>query len=206
MKIKLLALPAAGALLAFGAAACTGGSDDTAQLDAWAKKLCGTAGAPYARSQDAQADLGRVRQGESPDDLRKRLSADMAAQAQAARQIAAALDGAGAPKADGGAQLQQQVLRGLRDAAAGFGQVQQKVDSLPTDDQARFADGLRSVKDQIQQPAQLYGSAVRRLQAGRTGESIARQPGCLAPAGGSAPAQAPSGSPAASPSSAAPQG
>jgi hypothetical protein len=193
VKIKLLALPAAGALLAFGAAACS--SDNTAQLDAWAKSVCGSAQDPIARGNTALADTGRVTPGETPDALRKRLSADIAALGQANQQIAAAVDKAGAPKVDKGADLQQQAVRELNQAATGYQQVQKKVDALPTGDQAKFADGLKSVGDQVQQLAQLSSSAIARLQTGAVGRAIAKQPGCKSASGGSG---APSASPSAS--------
>lgn len=189
MKIKLLALPAAGALLAFGATACS--SDNTAQLDAWAKSVCGSAQDPIAQANTALADTGRVTRGEKPEALRKRLSGDIAALGKANRQIADAVDKAGAPKVDKGSDLQQQAVRELGQAATGYQQVQQKVDALPTGDQAKFADGLKSVGDQVQQLAQLSSSAIARLQTGRLGQAIAKQPGCKSASGGSAAPSAP---------------
>ncbi|MFJ6212289.1 small secreted protein [Streptomyces sp. NPDC092296] len=175
MKIKLLALPVAGALLAFGAAAC---SDNSEQLDAWAKSVCDAAQDPIAQANSALADTGRVQQGESPAQLRKRLSGDIAVLGRANQQIAASVDKAGAPKVDGGAGLQQQAVAELGKAATGYQDVQRKVDALPTDDQARFADGLKSVGDQVQQLAELSSSAIAKLQTGDLGQAIAKQPGC----------------------------
>ncbi|WP_055586757.1 hypothetical protein [Peterkaempfera griseoplana] len=193
MKIKLLALPAAGALLAFGAAACS--SDNTAQLDSWAKSVCDSAQGPIARSNAALQDTGRVEQGESPAVLRKRLSTDMSVRGQAVQQIAAAVDKAGAPKIDGGADLHRQAVQELGQASAGYQQLQKKVDALPTEDQAKFADGLKSVGDQAQQLAQLSGSAMARLQTGDLGRAIAKQPGCKAIGGGAASSSAPADEP-----------
>ncbi|WP_377270103.1 small secreted protein [Peterkaempfera sp. SMS 1(5)a] len=199
MKIKLLALPAAGALLAFGAAACSSGN--TAQLDSWAKSVCDSAQDPIARSNTALQDTGQVKQGESPADLRKRLSTDMSVRGQAVQQIAAAVDKAGAPKIDGGADLHQQAVRELGQASTGYQQLQKKVDALPTDDQAKFADGLKSVGDQAQQLAQLSGSAIARLQTGDLGRAIAKQPGCKSIGGGAPSSPAPAGqAPAGQPS------
>ncbi|MGA5702086.1 hypothetical protein [Peterkaempfera bronchialis] len=193
MKIKLLALPAAGVLLALGATAC---SDNTAQLESWAKAVCDAAKNPISQANAALADTGRVKQGESPDQLRKRLSGDIAVLGQANRQIAAAVDAAGAPKIDNGSGLQQQAVDELGRAAAGYQEVQKKVDALPTGDQAKFADGLKSVGDQVQQLAQLSSSAIAKVQTGDLGQAIAKQPGCKTAAGDSA--SAPASGPAAS--------
>lgn len=204
--MKLLALPAAGALLAFGAVAC---SDNSEQLNSWAGSVCSAAKGPIAQAAAALADTGRVSEGEDPDQLRKRLSGDIAVLGQANRQIAAAVDKAGAPEVDHGADLQKQAVGELGEAAAGYQDVQHKVDSLATGDQAKFADGLKSVGDQVQQLAQLSSTAIARLQDGDLGQAIAKQPGCrtasttptapTAPATSTASADAPAASAPASP-------
>jgi hypothetical protein len=205
VKTKLLAVPAAGLLLAFGAVAC---SDNSKQLEGWATTVCDAAKDPIAQANAALTDTGRVKQGETPDQLRTRLSGDIAVLGRANQQIAAAVDRAGAPKVDNGAALQAQAVAELGKAATGYQTVQKKVDSLPTGDQAKFADGLKSVGDQVQQLAQLSSSALDRLQTGDLGKAIAKQPGCRTATGGaSSPSSEPSGSPSdasASGSSAAP--
>ncbi|MFI6449459.1 small secreted protein [Kitasatospora sp. NPDC050543] len=176
MNKRLLAVPALGALLALGAVGC--GGDNGEQLTAWATNVCGSAKDPIAQSKAALADTGEVKDGEAPADLQKRLSGDVGRLAQTNQQIAEAIDKAGAPKVDNGANLQKDAVNELNEAAKGYLEVQKKLDALPNADQAKFADGLRSVGDQVQQLARLSTQAQSKLQGGDLGAAMAKQEGC----------------------------
>ncbi|WP_431679379.1 hypothetical protein [Kitasatospora sp. KL5] len=178
MNKRLLTVPALGALLAFGAVACS--DDNTKQLDGWAKGVCDAAQSPIAQSRSALADIAKVTPGEAPLDLQKRLSADLAALAKANQGLADAVDKAGAPKSDNGEAARTDAVNELRKASQGYVDAQKKLDGLATTDQARFADGLRSVGDQVQQLAQLSTQGLNRLQTGEAGDAIKRQSGCKA--------------------------
>ncbi|GAA1075757.1 MULTISPECIES: small secreted protein [Kitasatospora] len=181
MNKRLLTVPALGALLAFGAVAC-GGDDNTKQLDGWAKSVCDAARSPIAQSRVALADTAKVTSGEAPIALQKRLSADLAELAKSNAGLADAVDKAGAPKSEDGETARTDAVNELRKAAQGYVDVQKKLDALATDDQAKFADGLRSVGDQVQQLAQLSTQGLNRLQTGEAGDAMKRQPGCKAQA------------------------
>ncbi|MEV7022372.1 small secreted protein [Kitasatospora sp. NPDC093558] len=195
MNKRLLAVPALGALLAFGAVGC--GDDNSKQLESWASTVCGAAKDPIAQAQSALADTGQVKTGEVPADLQKRLSADIGHLAKTNQDIAKAIDAAGAPKVDDGANLQKGTVAELNKAADGYLDVQKKLDALSSADQAKFADGLRSVADQVQQLATLSTQAQGKLQRGELGAAMAKQDGCkpsatTAPGGsGTVPATAP---------------
>lgn len=212
---RLLGLPLLGVLLATGAAACS--SDNSGQLNSWAKQVCDGMRDPVTQSQNALKDTGQVKQGEAPADLQKRLAADLGALGTSNQQIADAIDKAGAPKIDNGAGLQKDAVSELRQAAQGYQDVQKKLSGLSTDDQGKFADGLKSVGDQAQQLSKLSTVALAKVQTGDLGKALAKQPGCksqgssTAGAGGAAGASAgasagagASGSPASSGSPAAP--
>ncbi|MDH6703355.1 hypothetical protein P3T27_000036 [Kitasatospora sp. MAA19] len=184
MNKRLLAVPALGALLAFGAVGC--GDDNGKQLEAWASNVCGSAKDPIAQAQTALADTGQVKTGEAPADLQKRLSADIGRLAKTNQDIAAAINSAGAPKVADGANLQKDTVAELTKAADGYQDVQKKLDALSNADQAKFADGLRSVADQVQQLASLSTQAQGKLQRGDLGAAMAKQEGCK-PAGSTAP-------------------
>ncbi|MEU9042482.1 MULTISPECIES: hypothetical protein [unclassified Kitasatospora] len=177
MNKRLLAVPVLGVLLAFGAVGC-GGDDNSKQLESWASSVCGAAKDPIAQAQTALADTGQVKTGEAPADLQKRLSTDIGRLAKTNQDIAAAIDGAGAPKVQDGATLQKDTVDELKKAADGYQEVQKKLDALPNNDQAKFADGLRSVADQIQQLASLSTQAQSKLQRGDLGAAMAKQEGC----------------------------
>lgn len=175
---RLLAVPALGVLLAFGAVGCGGDDNNSKQLESWASTVCGAAKDPIAQAQSALADTGQVKTGEAPADLQKRLSADIGRLAKTNQDIAAAVDTAGAPKVQDGATLQKDTVEELKKAADGYVEVQKKLDALPNDDQAKFADGLRSVADQVQQLASLSTQAQSKLQRGDLGAAMAKQEGC----------------------------
>ncbi|MFJ8443323.1 small secreted protein [Kitasatospora griseola] len=191
MKKRLVTVSALGALLALAAVGCS--ADDSAKLDGWAKNVCDAARDPIAQSRTALADTGNVKEGESPVDLQKRLSTDLAALATTNQQLADAVEKAGAPKIDSGAKVQQDAVNELKQVAQGYLDAQKKLDGLTNADQAKFADGLRSVGDQVQRLSQVSTGALATLQSGDLGDAIKKQPGCKAAAGG-APAAAPSGS------------
>ncbi|MFJ4190348.1 small secreted protein [Kitasatospora sp. NPDC089509] len=205
MNKRLLAVPALGVLLAFGAVGC--GDDNSKQLESWASNVCGAAKDPIAQAQSALADTAQVKTGEGPADLQKRLSADIGRLAKTNQDIAAAIDAAGAPKVDNGAALQKDTVDELKKAADGYLDVQKKLDALPNNDQAKFADGLNSVADQMRQLSSLSTQAQSKLQHGDLGAAMAKQEGCkptpATPAAAGASGGA-SGSPAAGGGSASP--
>ncbi|MEK2488230.1 hypothetical protein WN990_01580 [Kitasatospora purpeofusca] len=193
MNKRLLAVPALGALLAFGAVGC--GDDNSKQLDSWAASVCGAAKDPITQAQGALADTAQVKTGETPADLQKRLSADIGRLAKTNQDIAAAIDGAGAPKVDDGANLQKDTVAELTKAADGYLEIQKKLDALPTVDQSKFADALRSVGDQIQQLASLSTQAQGKLQRGDLGAAMAKQEGCKPGSAAAAPTSPATGAP-----------
>ncbi|MQS13428.1 small secreted protein [Streptomyces kaniharaensis] len=194
MNKRLLAVPALGALLAFGAVGC--GDDNSKQLESWASNVCGAAKDPIAQAQTALADTGQVKTGETPADLQKRLSTDIGRLAKTNQDIAKSIDAAGAPKVDDGTNLQKDTVAELNKAADGYLDVQKKLDALSNTDQAKFADGLRSVADQVQQLASLSTQAQAKLQRGELGAAMAKQDGCK-PAASTAPTAGATGTPTA---------
>ncbi|WP_051732373.1 hypothetical protein [Kitasatospora phosalacinea] len=197
MKKRLVTVSALGALLALAAVGCS--ADDSAEkLDGWAKSVCDAAKDPIAQSRTALADTADVKEGESPADLQKRLSADFASLATTNQQLADAVQKAGAPKIDDGAKVQQDAVNELKQVAQGYLDAQKKLDALAGSDQAKFADGLRSVGDQVQQLSQVSTSALAALQSGDLGDAMKKQPGCKA---GGTGAGAGAGAASAAPSS-----
>ncbi|WP_316522725.1 hypothetical protein [Kitasatospora brasiliensis] len=181
MNKRLLAVPALGVLLAFGAVGCGGDDNNSKQLESWASNVCGAAKDPIAQAQTALADTDQVKTGESPADLQKRLSADVGRLAKTNQDIAAAIDAAGAPKVKDGETLQKDTVDELKKAADGYLEVQKKLDALSNNDQAKFADGLRSVADQLRQLASLSTQAQSKLQSGELGAAMAKQESCKRP-------------------------
>ncbi|MFE1317718.1 small secreted protein [Kitasatospora phosalacinea] len=184
-----MTVPVLGALLALAAVGCSA-DDSAAKLDGWAKSVCDAAKDPVAQSRAALADTADVKEGESPADLQKRLSADLASLATTNQQLADAVQKAGAPKIDDGAKVQQDAVNELKQVAQGYLDAQKKLDGLASTDQAKFADGLHSVGDQVQQLSQVSTSALATLQSGDLGDAMKKQPGCKAGAAGTGAASA----------------
>ncbi|MER8103173.1 hypothetical protein [Kitasatospora sp. NPDC094016] len=198
MNKRLLAVPVLGALLAFGAVGC-GGDDNGKQLESWASNVCGSAKDPIVQAQAALADTAQVKTGETPTELQKRLSTDIGRLAKTNQDIAAAITAAGVPKVKDGANLQKDAVDELTKAADGYQDIQKKLDAVTNTDQSKFADGLRSISDQIQQLASLSTQAQGKLQRGDLGAAMAKQDGCK-------PAAAAPGGASATPSAGAPGG
>jgi hypothetical protein len=175
-----------------GLTAC--GSGDSKAMDAWAVSLCSGVQGPVQQANTALADTGTVKNAEAPKDLQTRLAADFGTLATANTEIAQAVQKAGAPKVDNGAQTQADAVTELNQAAGGYTKVQQTVQQLPAGDQAKFADGLKGVSDQVQRLSGLSTSALQSLQTGALGVALAKQPGCKSVNGAASATAAPSGS------------
>jgi hypothetical protein len=173
---KWLTLVAPAGLVLLGVTACGGGNGPA--VEAWAKSVCQGMQSPVQQANAALADTGAVRTGESPKALQTRLAADLGTLATANSQIAQAVQKAGVPKVDNGAQLQADAVSELNQAAGGYTKAQKSVQGLVVSDQAKFAAGLKGVGDQVQQLAELSTGALQKLQTGDLGTALAKQPGC----------------------------
>ena len=178
---KWLRLVAPAGLVLLGVTACGGGNGPA--VDAWAKSVCQGMQSPVQQANAALADTGAVKTGESPKALQTRLAADLGTLATANSQIAQAVQKAGVPKVDNGAQLQADAVSELNQAAGGYTKAQKSVQGLVVSDQAKFAAGLKGVGDQVQQLAELSTSALQKLQTGDLGTALAKQPGCKSVSG-----------------------
>ena len=56
--------------------------------------------------------------------------------------------------------------------------LRKQVDALPVTDQAKFADGLKSVSDNLAKVSKSGEQALDTLRQGEVGQAMAKQPGC----------------------------
>jgi hypothetical protein len=192
---------AAAALLAaaLGAAAltaCSSGDDGDKKkrerLEHWAAQLCTPeVVSAIDASRTALTDVARVVPGETPEQLRGRLSADVARVAEGDTRLAAALDRAGAPDVKDGAALRADLTGELRASAQRWNDLRAKIDALPVDAQNTFATALRALDPDIQALGTTSRAALGRLHSGETGQALAAVPGCSA----TAPTPPPAGNP-----------
>ncbi|MGW1989716.1 hypothetical protein [Embleya sp. NPDC001921] len=200
-------------VLASALTACGGGGDDKndekkkqqAELRAWAAKVCAVdVTARIDEARVALADVGKVIPNEQPATLRTRLAADISRLADADNALADAIDRAGIPAVPDGATLRTSVVAELRNAAKGWAGIQARMESLATDKQNVFADGLRSLNPEIDGLRASAHTALDKLHRGEPGKALAAVPGCAAgkpDALPTAPVSAPtSGAPGGTPS------
>ncbi|MFI6981886.1 hypothetical protein ACIBSV_25275 [Embleya sp. NPDC050154] len=209
-------------VLASALTACGGGDDDKndekkkkqAELRAWAAKVCAVeVTARIDEARVALADVGKVIPNEQPATLRTRLAADISRLADADNALADAIDRAGIPAVADGATLRTSVVAELRNAAKGWAGIQAKMESLATDKQNVFADGLRSLNPEIEGLRASAHTALDKLHRGEPGKALAAVPGCAAgkpdalptaPVTSAPTSAAPGGTPSAGASGAAP--
>lgn len=93
-------------------------------------------------------------------------------------------------------------MKELNASSAAYANLQKRVDALNTKDQAKFADGLKGIADELNKIGASGDEALKKLQSGEVGAAMAKQEGCQKPTASVPPNTAPSkpASPSASPS------
>ncbi|KRV47582.1 hypothetical protein AQ490_06725 [Wenjunlia vitaminophila] len=180
MNEKVATALAGAALAALALAGCGGGDDNSKEMEAWAKDVCGSMKTLLDRAEQAEKDTGVVKEGEKPADLKKRLSQDMDTAATSYRELADDVNGAGPPPVDDGEQLHRDAVEQLRNSAKAYEDLKQQVDELDTKNQGNFAEGLTDVSKEQQALGKMDSEALRKLGTGETGRAMAEQPGCKA--------------------------
>lgn len=178
-----------GAVLVLALAGC-GQEDNSEELDAWAKSVCDSVKPQVQGAQRALGDIAQVKPDEKPADLKKRLSTDIDALARSNSELATDIRKAGAPPVDKGDQLHKDAVSDLRASAGSYQGLKKKVDGLDTKDQAKFAEGLRGVGEEIKKLSLRNDQSLDKLQSGDIGRAMAEQQGCKA-AASSGPADGP---------------
>ena len=82
---------------------------------------------------------------------------------------------------------QKEAVKELNASSAAYADLKKKVDALDTKDQAKFADGLKGVADELNKISKSGDEALRKLQSGEVGKAMAKQPGCQKPTASVAP-------------------
>ncbi|TDC79399.1 small secreted protein [Streptomyces hainanensis] len=180
MKKLALVLTSSAALMVT-LSAC--GDDSGAQTDEWAKNVCDEVQPQVSQIQAANAAITDASAGDrAPADVQAADSAAFQDISAAYASLADAVDAAGDPPVDEGAQLRQDAVSELRAISESYAALQETVDGLDTSDQAAFADGLQGVAGQLQELGQSGDEALNELQSGELGQAMARQEGCQRPA------------------------
>ncbi|GAA3014440.1 small secreted protein [Streptomyces fulvorobeus] len=200
MNKKLAAALSGGAVLVLTLSGCSDDSDN--KVDDWAKKVCDQVQPQLQKIADANADIQRQTADNSkPADVQATDSAAFQQISQAYKALGSAVDSAGPPPVDDGETTQKEAVKELNASSAAYAELKTKVDALDTKDQAKFADGLKGIADELNKISTSGDQALKKLQSGEVGTAMAKQKGCQKPTASSPP---PAGSPApASPSASA---
>lgn len=178
VKNKLAAaLSATVVILAMGSlSGCGDGGNE--ELDAWAKTVCDQASAQVKKINDANTHISNTPSDAKPQDVRSADSTAFGQISDAYKALAGIVGKAGDPPVDNGAKLKQDAVNDLNSLSTAYANLRKQVDALPVSDQAKFADGLKSVSDNLSKVSKSGEQALDTLRQGDVGQAMAKQPGC----------------------------
>ncbi|NJP50471.1 small secreted protein [Streptomyces sp. SBST2-5] len=177
---KLAAALSGGAVLVLALTGC-GGDDSNEELDAWAKQVCDAVQPQAKKIESANAAIQKETSDNStPEDVQKTDSKAFKDMSDAYKAIGAAVEKAGPPNVDDGEKKQRNAVKELNSISAAYASLRKQVDGLDTDDQAKFADGLKDIATELDKLSKSGNDALRNLEEGEVGEAMSRQPSCQA--------------------------
>ncbi|MEU8507111.1 small secreted protein [Streptomyces brevispora] len=190
MNKKLAAALSGGAVLVLTLSGCSDDSDN--KVNDWAKKVCDQVQPQLQKIADANASIQQQTADNSkPADVQKTDSAAFQQISQAYKALGSAVDSAGPPPVDDGETTQKEAVKELNASSAAYADLQKQVDDLDTKDQAKFADGLKGIADELNKISTNGDQALKKLQSGKVGTAMAKQEGCQKPTASASPAAAP---------------
>ncbi|MET7291439.1 small secreted protein [Streptomyces griseoloalbus] len=175
---KLAAALSGGAVLVLALTGC-GGDDTNEKLDAWAKQVCDAVQPQAAKIKSANAAIQKETSDNStPDEVQKADSKAFQDMSDAYKAIGAAVTKAGAPDVENGEKKQTDAVKELNGISASYASLKKQVDGLDTDDQAKFADGLKDIAAELDKLSKSGSNALSALEEGEVGEAMSRQSSC----------------------------
>lgn len=185
---KLAAALSGGAVLVLALTGCSS-DDGNEKLDAWAKEVCDAVQPQAKKIEAANAAIQKETSDNStPEEVQKTDSKAFQDMSAAYKAIGAAVNKAGAPDVENGEKKQQDAVKELNGISTSYSDLKKQVDGLDTDDQAKFADGLKDIATELDKLSKSGNDALKALEEGEVGEAMSRQASCktaTAPATGS---------------------
>ncbi|MCK8677946.1 small secreted protein [Streptomyces lichenis] len=178
MNKKLVAALSGGAVLVLTLAGCSDEDNGDGKVNAWAQKVCDTAQPQIQKRANAQQAIISTAADGKPADVQTADSKAFQDIADANRSLAKGIEAAGVPPVDQGDTVQQDAVKELNATATAYDGLKKQVDALDPKNQQRFADGLQSVAAGLQKIEKMDQDALSKLQSGRLGQAMAKQPGC----------------------------
>ncbi|MFJ4964838.1 small secreted protein [Streptomyces sp. NPDC088729] len=186
MNKKLAAALSGGAVLVLTLSGCSDDSDN--KVNDWAKKVCDQVQPQLQQIANANADIQQQTADNSkPADVQQTDSAAFQQISQAYKSLGAAVESAGPPPVDDGETTQKEAVKELNASAAAYADLKTKVDDLDTKDQAKFADGLKGIADELNKISSNGDQALKKLQSGEVGTAMSKQKGCQKPTASTGP-------------------
>ncbi|MGW2517989.1 small secreted protein [Streptomyces sp. NPDC001617] len=176
---KLAAALSGGAVLVLALSGCSSSNDNNDKLNAWAKQVCDAVQPQAKKIEAANAAIQKQTSDNSaPGDVQKTDAQAFQDMSDAYRAIGAAVQNAGAPDVDNGAQKQKNAVKELNDIAASYATLQTQVGKLNIKDQAKFADGLKGIATSLDKLSQSGNDALKTLEEGDVGKAMSKQASC----------------------------
>ncbi|MCZ7415146.1 MULTISPECIES: small secreted protein [unclassified Streptomyces] len=181
MNKKLALVLSTGAVLALTLTGC--GDDDTdAETREWAEAVCSEVGPQVEKIQNANSTIAEASEADqSSAEVQKADSQAFQQLSEAYGALADAVDEAGDPPVEDGAELRDNAVKELNDISTAYTDLKKRVDGLDTQDQSAFADGLADIADDLKKLGTSGDEALDQLQTGELGQAMAEQPGCQRP-------------------------
>ncbi|MER5498947.1 MULTISPECIES: small secreted protein [unclassified Streptomyces] len=182
MNKKLAAALSGGAVLVIALSGCSSDDDKSEKVNAWAKQVCDQVQPQLQKIANANAAIQQQTADNSkPADVQRTDSAAFQQISQAYKALGSAVESAGPPPVDGGETTQKEAVKELNASSAAYANLQKKVDALETKDQAKFADGLKGIADELNKISTTGDESLKKLQSGEVGTAMAKQKGCQKP-------------------------
>lgn len=181
MNRKLTVALSSCALLTLALSACGASSEEQARE--WARNVCQDVRPQAKKIQAANLAIAEVSEGERPPkEVQEADSAAFQDLSEAYAALADAVDEAGDPPVDDGAQVRQDAVAQLRDLSESYAELKETTDDLDTSDRGEFARGLEDLAERLQRLGETSDEALQELQRGELGEAINQEEGCQSPA------------------------
>ncbi|MFH9755658.1 small secreted protein [Streptomyces griseus] len=204
MNKKLAAALSGGAVLVLTLSGCSDDSDN--KVNDWAKKVCDQVQPQLQKIANANASIQQQTADNSkPADVQKTDSAAFQQISQAYKSLGAAVDSAGPPPVDDGETTQKEAVKELNASSKAYADLKTDVDALDTKDQAKFADGLKGIADDLNKISTSGDQALKKLQSGEVGVAMSKQKGCQKPTASTGPSGSGAADADASPEASAPE-
>lgn len=179
MNKKRVAALSGGAALLLALSGCGGGGEDEGkQVEDYAKKVCDQVQPQLKNISQANEAITQTAADGKPEDIKKADSAAFRQISEAYAAMSDSVEAAGVPPVDKGQRTQKNAIKELDATSRAYADLKKSVDRLDTKDQAKFAEGLKGVAEELDKVNKVGDDAIRQLQSGEVGAAMAKQPGC----------------------------